>query len=205
MMQRNPFSTCFTRPGKIPFIFPNGHDLNSLLATLTTPRIQGAIIGPHGSGKSTLLEMLSSEWLKYGLTEQRVRLTASRRKGTFPWFSIDARSVLVIDGFEQLSVWRRWLIRARCWQQGARLLVTCHDQCGVPMILRTEPSWALAFALVQSLFPDDATAYQAELKELWDESPGNIRDYLFRLYHWCESRGLYCPDETPGEPHCFSI
>lgn len=204
MMQRNPFSTCFTRPGRIRFVFPEGHDVDSLLTSLAEPRSQGAIVGPHGSGKSTLLEMLSAEWPKHGLTEQRVQLTASRRREAIAWRLLDDRSVLVIDGFEQLSLWRRWWIRVRCRQRKVRLLVTCHAPCGVPIILRTKPEWPLAFELVQSLLPCDASAYQADLKVIWDDSPGNIRDYLFRLYHWCESRELYCPDATTSERHTFS-
>ena len=204
MMQRNPFSTCFTRPGKIPFVFPEGQDVDSLLNSLAEPRSQRAIVEPHGSGKSTLLETLSAEWSKRGLTEQRVQLTASRRNKAIAWSLLNDQSVLVIDGLEQLPSWRRWWIQVRCRQRECRLLVTCHVPCGVPVILRTKPEWPLAFELVQSLLPCDATAYQAELKELWDENPGNIRDYLFRLYHWCESRGVYRLHESFHDRHCFS-
>lgn len=191
MMQRNPFSTCFTRPGSISFRFTEGNSVESLCHQLAKPRAQGAIVGPHGSGKSTLLEMLSSSWSSVGLIEQRVRLTASRKRENIPWEMLGDGSLLVIDGFEQLSWGQQRWVRFYCWRMGLRLLVTCHVNCGVPVLLRTEASWPLALELASQLLACDATSYENELHAIWLEDPGNIRDFFFRLYHWCESHGLY--------------
>lgn len=191
MMRLNPFSTRFTRPGEIPFIYPAGHSLEAIVAAFQMPAAQGAIVGPHGSGKSTLLETLSQHWVKHGLTEQRVRLTASRKREPISLGTLDTDSLLVIDGFEQLPYWKQRWIRWRCQQRKARLLVTTHRDCGLPIILQTEPDWALAYELSSLLLACDVTPYEAELRSVWNEDPGDIRAYFFRLYHWCELHGIY--------------
>jgi len=191
MMQRNPFSTRFIRPGEVRFVFPAGYSQQSVLASLQNPSAQGAIVGPHGSGKSTLLEMLGQSWEEMGLVEQRVRLTASRKSGALTLGELDTNSILVIDGFEQLSLWKHWWIRWRCQHAGARLLVTTHQDCGLPIIVRTQPDWPLAYKLSAMLLDCDATPYEADLKAVWEEDPGDIRAYFFRLYHWCELHGIY--------------
>lgn len=191
MMRRNPFSTRFVRPGEIPFVFPAGYSLEAIVTSMQQPAAQAAIVGPHGSGKSTLLETLSQQWAKLGINEQRVRLTASRKREALPLAGLDADSLLVIDGFEQLSYWKQRWVRWRCQHKSARLLVTTHGDCGLPVILRTQPDWSLAFELSSMLLACDATPYEADLRAVWNEDPGDIRAYFFRLYHWCELHGIY--------------
>lgn len=191
MMQRNPFSTCFTRPGEISFDFPAGHSIDTMIAPFQHLGAQGAIVGPHGSGKSTLLETLSQHWSKLGLIEQRVRLTASRKRESLPLGDLTVDTLLVIDGFEQLSFWKQWWVRWRCQHTKARLLVTTHRDSGLPVVLQTQPDWPLAFKLSSILLACDATPYEADLQAVWNEDPGDIRAYFFRLYHWCELHGIY--------------
>src|SRR5690606_35788745 len=134
-----------------------------------------------------------------GLVDERVRLTASRRRVSIPWGQVDAKSILVSDRFEQLWAWQQWCIRWRCWQKQARLLVTCHAACGLPVLLRTEPTWELARCLATDLLGDDATAYEDALRAFWEEHPGDIREFFFRLYHFCESHGIYRSGDDAAE------
>ncbi|GAA4440799.1 hypothetical protein [Bremerella cremea] len=205
MMQRNPFSTRFTRPGSLPFLFPKGSSIDRLVARLEATAYQGAIVGPHGSGKSTLLETLHLRWSKMGITEQRVRLTASQKCLAIDWSQLGPDSILVIDGFEQLSFWRQRWIRWRCRRQRSRLMVTCHAPCGIPVVLRTQADWELARTLAGVLLERDATAYENELRKIWDEQPGDIRAYFFRLYHWCESQRIYQPMGDSYPPQSLPV
>lgn len=54
----NPFSTRCVRPGAIPFFFPPGVDVSTIVRRLAENQWRGQIVGPHGSGKSTLLAAL---------------------------------------------------------------------------------------------------------------------------------------------------
>ncbi len=55
----NPFSTCRTRPGAIPYVFPPGQSAAALIERMRESGWRGQIVGPHGSGKSALLATLA--------------------------------------------------------------------------------------------------------------------------------------------------
>jgi len=59
--QQNPFSTCFTRPGEIPFLFGDASELKLLVSAFVDHGWVGQIVGPHGCGKTTLCHMLAIE------------------------------------------------------------------------------------------------------------------------------------------------
>ncbi len=66
---RNPFSTCYTAPGCVPYhVGESDSAAVAFLATLHAQWVEfgraGAIVGPHGSGKSTLLATLQAAWTK---------------------------------------------------------------------------------------------------------------------------------------------
>src|SRR4051812_21064209 len=70
----NPFATCWTRPGAIPFRFRASDSIELLVAKLTAQNGWGAILGPHGSGKSTLLESLKPALLVAGFRIESLSL-----------------------------------------------------------------------------------------------------------------------------------
>src|SRR5689334_14536475 len=75
----NPFATCWTNPGTIPFHFPNSETAEGLVTKLSTHQWRGAIIGPHGSGKSTLLEALKPALCAAGRTVHVIALHDGQR------------------------------------------------------------------------------------------------------------------------------
>src|SRR6185312_8582419 len=102
----NPFATCWTRPGALAFRFSNGQGAEQLAAKLATQQWRGAIVGPHGSGKSTLLEALKPAIIAAGRSIQAVYLRDGQRRLPRDFFatrSSDSNSVVIIDGYEQLS------------------------------------------------------------------------------------------------------
>src|SRR5262245_19098489 len=116
----NPFATCWTRPGAIPFRFPKGSDAAQLIAKLAAQNWQGAIIGPHGSGKSTLLETLKPTLVASGRTIHATTLRDGQRR--LPAAFVDSLSsanvIAMIDGYEQLSWFARWQLARQCRHSG---------------------------------------------------------------------------------------
>ncbi len=51
----NPFCTRRIRPGALPYFFPPGASIETILQRFQDFAGWGEIVGPHGSGKSTLL------------------------------------------------------------------------------------------------------------------------------------------------------
>src|SRR6185436_15899767 len=80
----NPFATCWTRPGAIPFKFRDGQSADNLVAKLAAQKWYGAIIGPHGCGKSTLLETLKPALVAAGRTIYSISLHDRQ-----PWLPAD--------------------------------------------------------------------------------------------------------------------
>ena len=116
----NPFSTRHVRPGAIPYQFPPGQSADSLVAELARSGWQGQIIGPHGCGKSSLLQALRPALESAGRRSLWVELHAHNRgwPDVSRQLAVEPQGVLVIDGFEQCSRWRRWLIRRTCRRHG---------------------------------------------------------------------------------------
>lgn len=182
----NPFSTRFIRPGAIEYVFPPGITADTLAAELQQHQWRGAIIGPHGSGKSSLLEALrpALERLERQVVFQQ--LHGGQRALDWPalqpaqWTN---HTLVVIDGYEQLSLWQRLLLRARCRQRGAGLLVTAHQPVRLPTIYTTQPSLELALAVVQRLLPEsDDRITPADVAEAFTSKRADLREMLLRLY-----------------------
>jgi hypothetical protein len=198
MRESNPFATRFIRPGAAAYLFPAGQSAAALVARLRDQSWNGEIVGPHGSGKSTLLAALIPELSRAGrhLVRRVIRQEAddSRQAGVevvLPKYAPvtagskqwDESTLLVLDGYEQLSWWWRRRVRAECRRRGAGLLVTAHQPLDLPLLVRMQPSEALAQQIVARLLdgskspvrPDDVTA-------AFKSSDGNLREMLFALY-----------------------
>ena len=188
----NPFATRFVRPGVLPFRFNEGSSINDLMNQLILHRWQGQIIGPHGSGKSTLLSALTTELGRQGRTVRTIRgLPAPGSMGEFwrdsrQW---DERTQIVVDGFECLPWWQRWLLVLLCKQRRCGLLVTAHHDLGIPWLYQTSTSLPTAYAIVRQLLPDGSHCFtDAEIAGCFRTVKGNIRELLFTLYDLYEER-----------------
>jgi predicted ABC-type ATPase len=180
----NPFSTRFTRPGAIPFVFAEHQSARTLVERLAGLKWCGQIIGPHGSGKSTLvatlapaLEAAGRKVVIVALHQGEHRLPALHREALAP------SAQIIIDGFEQLSWWSRRQAKSLCRRHGAGLLVTTHSDSGISTIYETRPTPQLAQALVHHLVRDGGGNVTADdVFAAFAASGGNVRETLFKLY-----------------------
>jgi energy-coupling factor transporter ATP-binding protein EcfA2 len=201
----NPFATCWTRPGAIPYRFPAGQSTEHLLAILAARHWRGAIVGPHGSGKSTLLEALrpalvaanqdiysislhdGQRWLP---KDWRNEFAATPASGALTEATREKKNRLVIiDGYEQLT----WLERVRLWnhcrRQGAGLLVTSHTPVRIPTLIRLAPDLPLVERLVAELCAGVSTDItRADISASHACHSSNVREILFDLYDRHEQR-----------------
>ena len=188
-MASNPFATRFTRPGAIEFLFQAEESAESLVGKLRNHSWWGQIIGPHGSGKSTLLAALEPHLAEAGREVERRSLAGGQRQLDLP-ARLTSNTNLIIDGFEQLSWWSRWKVKAACRRHGAGLLVTAHADLGLPTIYATQPSLELARRLVRRLLPPgDAVLTDADLAAAYARHPDNLREMLFSLFDLYQARG----------------
>lgn len=182
----NPFSACCTRPGAIPYLFPQGQSAASLLEQLQADGWWGQILGPHGTGKSTLLAALIAAIQQSGRATILIELHDGARRlpgGLAPLSALTAGALVIVDGYEQLSRWSRWRLKRFCRERSLGLLVTTHRSVGLPLLCRTESSLALAQELIDQLSPGWASwVSRREVEERYAFHGGNLRELLFDLY-----------------------
>jgi DNA replication protein DnaC len=188
----NPFSTRFIRPGAMPFLFPPAMDVERLISQLRETQWRGAIVGPHGSGKSTLVETLRPELLRAGRRIIHAALHDGQRGlpgdllGPRPW---DSATILILDGYEQLSVWNRRRLERHVDRSGCGLLVTSHRPTRLPELYRTAVDSKLLERIVERLVAGGRSLISADDIRRESSLHGqNAREALFALYDLQESR-----------------
>jgi hypothetical protein len=188
--RENPFCARCLRPGATPYLFPAGQDVAALLERLRQNGWWGQIIGVHGSGKSSLLATLIPALGQAGRQVRLVELHDGQRKLPAEVHRGDAirpEGVLVVDGYEQLSLWSRLRARHDCRRCG--LIVTAHASVGLPDLFRTSPTLESVQELVGRLLQGRPVPWSAqELSDRFERHRGNVRELLFELYDLYECR-----------------
>ena len=188
----NPFATRFVRPGAIPFLFPPAIDAARLVARLAGLDWRGAIVGPHGSGKSTLLESLRPELLLAGRRVVHFALHDGER--SLPPTPRESRlwnseSLMIVDGYEQLSAWNRWRLERRPRRFGCGLLVTSHGPTRLPESYRTAVDCELLERIVERVVGGARRLISADdVRRAFSLHGQNVREALFALYDLQECR-----------------
>jgi energy-coupling factor transporter ATP-binding protein EcfA2 len=187
----NPFATRYVRPGALEYVFSEGDSAAAVVDRLAAAGWRGAIVGRHGSGKSTLLAALRPElsargrklaWCELHDGQRRLPVTLEPRE-------LGPAGLVVVDGYEQLGGVARARLRWRCRRRGWGLLVTAHRPVGLPTLLETAPSPALAQALVRRLTAGRPQQIdEEEVAAAFAAHAGDVRETLFALYDLYEAR-----------------
>ena len=188
----NPFSTRHVRPGAISYFFPPHQDLEVLLAKLQQHDWRGQIVGPHGSGKSTLLAALVPRLEQAGRRPLCVTLHDGQRRlpsDLARQADLDRATIVIVDGYGQLSRASRWRLRYFCRRRGLGLLISSHVDAGLPELLRTTSDPDLACRIVVHLLGPRGGAVSAEdVAHSFARHRGNLREVLMELYDVYETR-----------------
>jgi hypothetical protein len=211
----NPFCTRRVRPGAMPFFFDadptsgglsqfssdeNGTvhlssatvvSLSDLLDRLRHNGWRGQIVGPHGSGKSALLAALVPLLEQAGRRALSIVLHDGQRsvpRCVWDTTTLDGSTQVIVDGYEQLARWNRFLLQRFCKRRGMGLLVTAHAPAGLPELFRTSVSLETAQQIVQRLQGDAPLVTPADVAEQFSRHQGNMREMLFALYDLHEER-----------------
>jgi hypothetical protein len=176
----------------MPFLFQPSIDVERLLAKLVEYQWRGAIIGPHGSGKSTLLAELRPALIRGGRRivqfslhdgERRLPATAANWE---PW---DSATIVIVDGYEQLSEFSRRAVGRQCRRAGSGLLVTSHGPTHFPELYRTDIDPELLQRIVDRLIGDNRRFISVmDIQQAFCLHGQNAREALFLLYDLHERR-----------------
>jgi hypothetical protein len=192
----NPFITAATRSGMVPYQFPDGESVTGLVERLRAVGWRGQVVGPHGSGKSTLLAALLPEVSRILGEVVVARLHQDSRQLPDQVEHTLGRStpaiaprLIILDGFEQLSFWRRRQLRRQCQARGIGLLVSTHRRLmGLPIIYRTQTTPDLAWQVICHLLRGSECPFTPkDIASRLAAHGGNMRELLFELYDWYEA------------------
>ena len=91
---------------------------------------------------------------------------------------------ILVDGYEQLGWLQRTWLKWQCRRRGAGLLVTAHDDVGLPPLWQTETSAELTQRVVARLLGESDAEWLDEdhVERLLATQRGNLREVLFALY-----------------------
>ena len=179
----NPFATCWTRPGALPWFPVNDTGIDRLVTELLE-HSSGQIVGPHGSGKSTLLNALAEELQRRG--EVVIRWTIDGGRPAAPRPRLTSRAVLLLDGFEQLDSWDRVGLLGQQWRYGVRLVFTTHrptSRTRAALLAELSPTAANAVGLFRALTAARRTPLgEQDFHASFARHNGNLREVWFDLY-----------------------
>jgi energy-coupling factor transporter ATP-binding protein EcfA2 len=193
----NPFAASRVRSGMIPYQFPAGQSEAAIMERLRAAAWRGQVVGAHGSGKSTLLASLLPALSRHASEVIVVRLHREYRQlpphidGSVRHAAPPGtRRLIIIDGFEQLSLWQRLSLMRACRRHGHSLLVSSHRPLAwLPVIYRTQATQDTTWHVVRYLLREVPCPLTAEdIAKRLAARRGNVRELLFDLYDLYESR-----------------
>lgn len=159
---------------------------DELLVRLTALRHRAAIVGPQGHGKTTLLEDLSARlekngfqvyWLRFN--RQNRSLSGSMWQNVFN--ELHGKTVICVDGAEQLSFWQWRRLKQRS-KQAAGLLITAHQAGMLPSLVQCKTTPELLANIVAQLVNEPSDQLRTISNKLFEKHDGNVRDALRELY-----------------------
>jgi energy-coupling factor transporter ATP-binding protein EcfA2 len=192
----NPFSTKYFQPGAIEYEFFGKEYWDSFTRSCRNSHGCSLIVGPHGTGKSTLLMTLKKrlENAEADISVTSLFLHDNGRSAqdfvrSLPsWKRAD---MLLLDGFEQLSLMRRFQVVAYACCYRKPVIATSHRPFpGCKVIWRTYVDQNTEQWVIQRLLGErDSTSVESALaSQEWKESrtkhKQNLRESLFDMYDW---------------------
>jgi len=92
------------------------------------------------------------------------------------------KTLVVIDGYEQLSRVSRWRLHRWVGRSGCGLLVTVHRAVRLSVLFRTTVSIESTRQIVSQLLDDDSCISLEDITTAYERCNGNVREVLFSLY-----------------------
>jgi hypothetical protein len=212
-LSSNPFATRFISPGQVDWVGADDY-FEQLASHWLKLNCRASIIGVHGSGKSTLLEhyvpligdVIFRRDAEGNVIENRSSGASGRERcpaiwlqvrktvpesTAIPWGELRRGRLLVLDGFEQLSRWRRAALIARTGLRNVKLLVTSHRRTMLPTLCELSITPSLALQIVSQLTTgrgDLATISDEVVQRSLQKHGGNMREVLMQLYDRVEEQ-----------------
>lgn len=177
----NPFNV--DRVGAIRYR-PLHATFDEIMDRLDAMDYRAAIVGPEGSGKTTLLEDLQQALERGGRRTRMVFVndTSPMDRATCGQLLADLScdEIVLLDGADAIGYAMWFALKRRILRHAAGLIITTHRPGRLPTLIHCTTTPELLTHVVHDLLPQAAN--NEDLRELYHEHQGNIRDCLRALY-----------------------
>ncbi|MDR3108948.1 MAG: hypothetical protein LBU65_04565 [Planctomycetaceae bacterium] len=195
-MPTNPFSTRYTEPGAVAYLFPQNVTASGIVECFITLGKRCQIVAPHGSGKSTLIQTLLPLLREHfdSVSLQTLHDNQRHLDKTF-WREIKrGNNLAIIDGYEQLSFCEKQKVNFYT----KSLLITLHKPIRNLPILSSDTITIERFKMLltqlcnkpkQPPLPEKLNQLienETELSKLLTKHKNNCREVFFELYDIAE-------------------
>ncbi len=149
--------------------------------------------GTSASAQSTVIDLIDwhrcndqpADYSVVWLTLRGAKASANLLRSA--WQLCDTKSVLVLDGYEQLSLWSRYRAVVKQRSRNCGLLLTSHKPTYLPTLIETSVTPDLARRILQQLLDTDTCHRtwfmdEARLENLLKANRGNFREVLMAYY-----------------------
>ncbi len=182
----------------MPYAFLHGGNIEQTAVRVLASHGCHSVVGPHGTGKSTFVRSLANA-LEQELDSRVILLQLksgghANRALKVSWKTWPAHGAVIIDGFEQIRLWNRWLAIAFCRKHLLPLVVTSHKKMRGCTILwetkidRQTEQWVLSQLLAKH---SPSVVDRILQSEAWRSSrirhKDNLRESLFDMYDWWQT------------------
>lgn len=187
--EANPFATCWTRPGALPYVEAETACPSGVISRLASTGWRGQLIGAHGSGKSTLLQEVAQRLNAQGVMAIDCDMTHEDDCPVAP-----RGAVLMVEGFERLSGRERSASLKRWRSRGLGFVVTAHRPIRdflrpLPVLAVLRPSERLLRQLFGQLTAGCNTPVTwQDARSSFARRRGGLREVWFDLYDLHERR-----------------
>ncbi|QDT69159.1 hypothetical protein MalM25_20870 [Planctomycetes bacterium MalM25] len=194
----NPFATCWTRPGALPYLETDRARPDDVVTRLAAAGWRGQLVGEHGSGKSALLQELSRLLNARGVVTVGCKATRGEHSLESPSGpEAPVGKVLMVEGFERLTRRERSRLLKHWRELGLGFVVTTHRPLvdwwrPLPVLAALRPDERLLRRLFDGLTADRATPVAwADARRAFARRRGRLREVWFDLYdlHERHTRG----------------
>ena len=182
----NPFRT--SALDLIPYFFDDGDSVDKIWEDFLNLNMRAAITGPKGRGKTRLMEVLAPFINEAGYKTRYMKLSRENRGisnkdlGELREHG-DRRTIILLDGCEQMSAIRWHLFYLKVSGNFAGILISNHRKNRLPLLRECKTSLSLLRKCVDHLTRGTGIhVSDTILNDLYLKHHGNIREVFLELY-----------------------
>ncbi|MBA61906.1 MAG: hypothetical protein CMJ76_06015 [Planctomycetaceae bacterium] len=180
----NPFETRWIRPDSLGYKTADDKSVPELLDLVLASKKPMEVVGTHGIGKTTLAYSLCREAANRGIDAQLIRCGQESFAQVLQSLQQEGK-ITILDEYERLSRWQRFLIKRGARTIAGQLVVVAHQTQGYTRLAFMKPNLQAIKSVIRHLqlthnLPE--VIQGSDVERLMKEYHNDCREVLFACY-----------------------